>query len=134
MRSVRPDRRSSGVPTSASRRARARDTPDWVTRSSSLTSVTVTPSATCWNQRTASVSTCMTLAHGNHAIESLDAWVGPGETERVNLIAQKGPAMEHRTRLSPLWNAARDDLRTRRASRASRGTLERELASYTTPT
>jgi hypothetical protein len=63
IRSVRPDRRSSGVPTSASKRARARDTPDWVTRSSSLTSVTVTPSATCWNQRTASVSISMTLEH-----------------------------------------------------------------------
>ena len=41
--------------------------------------------------------------------------------------------MEHRTLLSPLWTAARDDLRTRRASRASRQTLKRELASYTTP-
>jgi len=54
IRSVRPDRRSSGVPTSASRRARARETPDCVTDSSSLTSVTVVPSATCWNQRSAS--------------------------------------------------------------------------------
>jgi hypothetical protein len=52
----------------------------------------------------------------------------------MNLIAQKGQAMENRTSLSPLWNAARDDLRTRRASRASRQTLKRELASYTTPT
>jgi hypothetical protein len=41
--------------------------------------------------------------------------------------------MEHRISLSPLWDAACDDLRTRRASRASRKTLERELASYTTP-
>jgi hypothetical protein len=51
----------------------------------------------------------------------------------MNLIAQKRHTMEHRTSLSPLWNAARDDLRNRRASRASRETLERELASYTTP-
>ena len=51
IRSVRPDRRSSGVPTCASRRRSARETPDWVTASSSLTSVTVVPSATCWNQR-----------------------------------------------------------------------------------
>jgi hypothetical protein len=51
----------------------------------------------------------------------------------VNLIALKGPAMEHRITLSPLWAAARDDLRTRRASRAARKTLERELASYATP-
>ena len=50
----------------------------------------------------------------------------------MNLIAQEGPKMEHRTSLSLLWNAARDDLHTRRASRASRATLERELASYTT--
>src|SRR5450631_611702 len=35
----------------------ARDTPDWVTLSSSLTSVTVITSATCGNPRTASVST-----------------------------------------------------------------------------
>src|ERR1035438_1847897 len=31
IRSVRPDRRNRGVPTSISKRARARDTPDWVT-------------------------------------------------------------------------------------------------------
>ena len=53
----------------------------------------------------------------------------------MNLIAQEEHAREHRTSsLSPLWNAARDHLRYRRASRASRETLERELASYTTPT
>ena len=63
IRSVRPERRSSGVPTCASSRARARETPDWVTGSSSLTSVTVVPSATCWSHRSASVSTTMTLAH-----------------------------------------------------------------------
>ena len=50
----------------------------------------------------------------------------------LNLIAQKGPAMEHPTSLSRLWTAARDDLSTRRASRATRWTLERELASYST--
>jgi hypothetical protein len=41
--------------------------------------------------------------------------------------------MEHRNSLSPLLAAARDELRTRRAERASRKTLERVLASYTTP-
>lgn len=51
----------------------------------------------------------------------------------MNLIAQEEPKLAHRTSLSLLWNAARDDLHTRRASRASRQTLERELASYTTP-
>ena len=59
----------------------------------------------------------------------------------MNLIVQKRPAMEHRTSLSmehrtslsQLWTAARDDLSNRRASRASRKTLERELASYSTP-
>jgi hypothetical protein len=35
--------------------------------------------------------------------------------------------------LSQLWTAARDDLSSRRASRASRKRLERELASYSTP-
>jgi len=40
--------------------------------------------------------------------------------------------MEHRNP-SPLWAAARDELRTRRAARAARKTLERELASYATP-
>ena len=35
--------------------------------------------------------------------------------------------------MSPLWAAARDDFRTRRAAREARKTLERELASYTTP-
>lgn len=39
--------------------------------------------------------------------------------------------MEHRISLSPLWAATRDDLRSRRASRASRMALECELASYT---
>jgi hypothetical protein len=39
--------------------------------------------------------------------------------------------MEHRISLSPLLAATRDDLRTRRASRASRKALARELASYT---
>ena len=47
MRKVRPERRSSGVPTSSSSRASALETPDWVTRSTSLTSVSFTPSATC---------------------------------------------------------------------------------------
>ena len=51
----------------------------------------------------------------------------------MNLIVQKRPAMEHRTSVSQLWTAARDDLSNRRASRASRKTLERELASYSTP-
>ena len=37
-------------------RASARETPGWVSRSSWLSSVTVTPSATCWNQRSTSVS------------------------------------------------------------------------------
>ena len=60
-------------------------------------------------------------------------WLILWRLNHLNLIAQKGPAMEHRTLLSPLWTAARDDLRTRRASRASRETLERELASYSTP-
>ena len=46
-----------------------------------LTSVTVIPSATCWNQRTASVSTYMTQTHDSHAIQSLDAWVDPVETQ-----------------------------------------------------
>jgi hypothetical protein len=41
--------------------------------------------------------------------------------------------MEHRNPSSPLWAAARDELRTRRAARASRKTLGRELASYTSP-
>jgi hypothetical protein len=41
--------------------------------------------------------------------------------------------MEHRNSLSPLWSAARDEIRTRRAARAARQTLERELASYSTP-
>jgi len=41
--------------------------------------------------------------------------------------------MEHRTLLSPRWAAARDELSARRAARASRKTLERELASFSTP-
>jgi hypothetical protein len=39
--------------------------------------------------------------------------------------------MEHRISLSPLLAATRDDLRSRRASRATGKQLERELASYT---
>lgn len=39
--------------------------------------------------------------------------------------------MEHRISLSPLLANTRDDLRSRRASRSTRKTLERELASYT---
>ena len=53
---LRPDRRSSGVPTSSSSRPSAREIPDCVTASSSLTSVTVEPSATCLNQRSTSAS------------------------------------------------------------------------------
>jgi hypothetical protein len=56
-RSRRPDRRSSSVPTCSSSRASARETPDCVTPSRSLTSVTVAPSATFLNQRSTSVST-----------------------------------------------------------------------------
>ena len=56
-----------------------------------------------------------------------------GRLDHMNLIVQKIPAMEHRTCLSQLWTAARDDLSNRRGSRASRKTLERELASYSTP-
>jgi len=51
----------------------------------------------------------------------------------MKLIAQEGPPMEHRTLLSLRWAAARDDLSTRRAARAARTTLERELASFSTP-
>ncbi|HEX7536953.1 MAG TPA: hypothetical protein VF391_08110 [Dermatophilaceae bacterium] len=51
----------------------------------------------------------------------------------MKLIGQKGSAMEHRISLSPIWAAARDDLRARRASRAARENLERALASYRTP-
>jgi hypothetical protein len=51
----------------------------------------------------------------------------------MKLLAKEGPTMEHRISLSPLWAAARDDLRTLREARASRKTLERELASYNTP-
>jgi hypothetical protein len=39
----------------------------------SLTSVTVVPSATCWSQRNASVSTPMTLDHALDVNFSLDA-------------------------------------------------------------
>ena len=41
--------------------------------------------------------------------------------------------MAHRISLLPILAAARDDLRGRRASRAARLTLVRELASYSTP-
>ena len=41
--------------------------------------------------------------------------------------------MEHHTLLSPRWAAARDDLSARRAARAARRSLERELASFSTP-
>ena len=51
----------------------------------------------------------------------------------MKLIAQKGPAMAHRISLSTILADARDDLRSRRASRAARMTLVRELASYSTP-
>ena len=51
----------------------------------------------------------------------------------MNLIDQKRPATQHHASLSQLWTAARDDLSSRRASRASRKRLERELASYSTP-
>jgi len=50
----------------------------------------------------------------------------------MNFKAQKGPSMTHHNSLAPLLTATRDDLRSRRAARASRKTLERELASYTT--
>ena len=55
-RSTRPERCSSGAPTSRSSLASARETPGWLTCQVSATSVTVTPSTTCWNQRIASVS------------------------------------------------------------------------------
>ena len=51
----------------------------------------------------------------------------------MNLIVQKRPATQPQASLSQLWTAARDDLSSRRASRASRKRLERELASYSTP-
>jgi len=41
--------------------------------------------------------------------------------------------MSHRISFSPILAAAREDLRSRRASRAARMTLVRELASYSTP-
>ncbi len=41
--------------------------------------------------------------------------------------------MENRNSLSPRWTAARDELSARRTARASRKSLERELASFTTP-
>jgi len=41
--------------------------------------------------------------------------------------------MAHRISLSTILADARDDLRSRRASRATHMTLVRELASYSTP-
>ena len=41
--------------------------------------------------------------------------------------------MSHRISFSPILAAAREDLRSRRASRAARMTLVRELAGYSTP-
>jgi len=40
--------------------------------------------------------------------------------------------MEHRNTLAPRLAAARDELRNRRAARAARRTLEREIASFRT--
>ena len=56
----------------------------------------------------------------------------PRRLERVKLIAQKGTAMAHRISLPLVLAAARDDLRSRRAARAARMTLIRELAGYST--
>lgn len=50
----------------------------------------------------------------------------------MTLIGKEGPTMEHRTPLSPRWAAARDDLSARRAARAAREMLRRELATFTT--
>jgi hypothetical protein len=41
--------------------------------------------------------------------------------------------MEHRISLSPSWAAARDELRSRRASHTAHENLARELATYATP-
>ena len=41
--------------------------------------------------------------------------------------------MSHRISFSPILTAARDELRSRHASRAAHMTLVRELASYSTP-
>ena len=41
--------------------------------------------------------------------------------------------MAHRISFSPILTAARDELRSRHASRAAQMTLVRELASYSTP-
>ena len=69
---------------------------------------------------------CMSSNHWTHGLIA-------GTLDHMNPTAQNGPPMEHRNPSSPLWVAARDELRTRRAARASRKALERELASYTTP-
>lgn len=57
----------------------------------------------------------------------------PWRLNHRKLIAQKGPAMAHRISLSTILADARDDLRTRRASRTARMTLVSEVASYSTP-
>ena len=49
-----------GAPTSSESLARAREIPGWEVHSSSLTSVTVAPSATSWNQRRTFVSILIT--------------------------------------------------------------------------
>jgi len=68
----------------------------------------------------------MSASHWTHGLIA-------GTLDHVKPTAQNGPAMQNRTSLSPLWAGARNELRTRRAARAARKTLERELASYTTP-
>ena len=57
----------------------------------------------------------------------------PWRLNHVKHSAQKGPAMAHTISLSTILADARNDLRTRQASRAAHMTLVRELASYSTP-
>ncbi len=97
------------------------DTPDWVTPSIWLTSVTVVPSATCWNHRSAATSTYMTLPHGL-ADDCVIGRIGSRLTTLVVVNTKAG-------RLAAL----RTELHARRVARAAHNALIRDLAGYDSP-
>lgn len=81
----------------------------------------------------------MILEHESYCIEALDAWVAGGKTGHVTTtekptVTRTGASHRGAGRtLSTLWTSVRDELALRRAERASRRALERDLAAYTTP-
>jgi hypothetical protein len=74
----------------------------------------------------------MTIMHECHTKESLDAWITTVDTRTMNQSTENPTVTAtDKTGITARMGALVDELRARRAARAARTLLIRELSSYT---